>query len=98
MKNNKHEQGNHMSKIPPSPSPPRTMQWAGLIVVTILTIMPMVIAYIIKNPYYLAPSLPFGFVWRSLAKFLYKRPEDYYLDELKIKYHADILSQKKQIP
>jgi len=87
-----------MSKTPPSPSPSRAMQWAGLIVATLLTVTPMIIAYVIKNPYYLAPPLPLGFIWCSLAKFLYKRPEDYHLDELKIKCRADNLNQKKQLP
>lgn len=87
-----------MSKTPPSPSPPPAMQWAGLIVATLLTITPMIIAYVIKNPYYLVPSLPLGFIWHSLAKFLYKRPEDYHLDELKVKCRADSLNRKKQVP
>ena len=84
-----------MSKIPPSPSPPQAMRWAGLIVATLLTIAPMIIAYAIKNPYYLAPSLPLGFIWHSLAKFLYKRPEDYHLDELKIKCRVDKRNRTK---
>ena len=74
------------------------MRWAGLVVATLLTIVPMGIAYMTKNPYYLAPSFPLGFLWHSLAKFLYKRPEDYHLDELKIKYRAEKQSRKKQIP
>ena len=87
-----------MSTTPPSPSPPRAMQWAGLIIAALLTVTPIIIAYIAKNPYYLAPSLPLSFIWHSLAKFLYKRPEDYHLDELKIKFRADSLNRKKQIP
>jgi hypothetical protein len=74
------------------------MQWAGLFVVTFLTVSLMFIAYINRNPYYLVPSLPLGFMWHALAKFLYKRSEDYHLDELKIKYGADKQSQKRRVP
>ena len=87
-----------MSKTPSSQSPTRAMQWAGLIIVTILTILSMIIAYQFKNPLYLAPSIPLGFIWSTLAKFLYKRPEDYQLDEIKFKYLVDNLGRKKQIP
>lgn len=87
-----------MSKKLPSTSPTRAMQWAGLIIVTILTVISMIIAYEFKNPLYLVPSIPLGFIWSTLAKFLYKRPEDYHLDELKFKYLVDSLDRKKQIP
>ena len=69
-----------------------------LIIVTILTVISMIIAYEFKNPLYLVPSIPLGFIWSTLAKFLYKRPEDYHLDELKFKYLVDSLDRKKQIP
>jgi hypothetical protein len=87
-----------MSKIPSSSSPPQAMQWAGLIIATLLTVAPMIIAYVTKNPYYLAPSFPLSFLWHSLAKFLYKRPEDYHLDELKIKHRVQKPNQKKLQP
>jgi len=87
-----------MLKVSQPPSPSRAMQWAGLIIAAFLTALPIIIACVIKNPYYLAPSLPLGFIWRSLAKFLYKRPEDYRLDEIKIKCRANNLNRKKQMP
>jgi len=74
------------------------MQWAGLIIVSLLTIAPIIVAYAFKSPYYLVPSLPLGFVWHTLAKFLYKRPEDYRLDELKIKCRIDKSNRIKQMP
>ncbi len=55
-----------MSKKPPSTSPTRAMQWAGLIIVTILTVISMIIAYEFKNPLYLVPSIPLGFIWSTL--------------------------------
>ena len=75
--------------------PSQAMQWAGLIIVTLLTLatltLPIIAAYVTKNAYYLIPAIgtiPLSFMWQRVANFLYKRKEDYDLDALKIKTNA----------
>lgn len=92
-----------MSKSFPSP-PSRAMQWTGMAILTILTlvvlVLPLITAYITKNAFYLIPTagtIPLGFVWSRLALFLYKRPEDYRLEELKIKSRSQVPHPRKLV-
>ena len=91
-----------MQQDTPPPSPSRTMQWALLIITTVLTfaviIVPALIFFLTRSLLGVIPSagvLPLGYMWTCIVRHLFpKDPREYELATKRIE-HADLrLSHK----
>lgn len=85
-----------MQEEPLPPSPPQTMQWALLIITTVLTLalilIPVLVFYWTKSFFSFVPStgiLPLGYIWTCIVRHLFpKDPREYHLAEKKIEFAA----------
>jgi hypothetical protein len=86
-----------MQQDTPLPSPSRTMQWALLIITTVLTfaviIVPALIFFLTRSLLGVIPSagvLPLGYMWTCIVRHLFpKDPREYELATKRIE-HADL--------
>ncbi len=83
-----------MQQEPLPPSPPQAMQWALLIITTVLTvaviIVPVLIFYLTRSLLGFIPSaglLPLGYMWTCIVRHLFpKDPREYELATKRIEH------------